>query len=391
MYPRLRSILIILFLATALSGCGAAQANSRQGKLSDADKVVEMLKVRDLIRTQHVGSDLNDDELFFASMKGMLNSLDDPYSMYLTPEEAALSRQSFAGEFGGIGAKIDLKESPPMIIDVAHDGPAKAAGLRKGDRILEIDGVSTEELDGMRVIAMLRGKNGTKVTVKITRGGAGSSTVTMIRSTIVLKPVEYRKLTVGKKTVGYIRITEFNEKTAGQFSDAASTAHSDGVTALVLDLRNNPGGSIESVRSVACNWIERDGVVVIEHAKDDSEVKLLCNNVLPPKLLRIPTAVLTNGHSASASEILASALQDHGKAITVGEKTYGKGVAQAIIDLPSGAELRLTTNEWLSPKRRSINGKGITPNIPVAPKPEDAPDDAPDPQFDAALRYLRSK
>jgi carboxyl-terminal processing protease len=360
--------------------------------MTDVERFKEMLKIRQRIHDEHVGSDPSDDELYHAAMKGMLNSLDDPYSMYLSPDEAALSQQDLAGEYAGIGAQIDFRKNPPVITGLLPDGAAISAGIKKGDKILAVNGIPTEGLTPLKILSMIRGKAGTKIVLKVLHESSENPEVlTLVRKKIHSTPVTYRKIVTEKKTLGYIKIPEFNKPSVEQFTTAVKQAKDDKVAGLIVDLRDNPGGLLSSVRDIACQWINGDGIVSIQRYKGEPDDNLTCKNTTAPPLATLPTVLLTNGHSASASEILAGALQDHGKGVTVGEKTYGKGVGQSVIPLPSGAEIHLTVFEWLTPKGRAIHKKGIEPNTAVVPKAEDAPEDTPDPQIDAALQYLRSK
>lgn len=307
--------------------------------------------------------------------KGLVESLGDPYSAYLPPADKKNLDDELKGEFEGIGAELTQKDSLIVVVAPLSGSPAEAAGLRAQDYILEVDGQSTVDMTLNAVVQKIRGPKGTSV--KLLVGSDGTDTVTELtitRSSIQVKSVTWKMI----DSVGYIEISQFGEDTVALAKQAAKELAAKNPKAIVMDLRNNPGGYLNTVAPIAGLFIP-PSVVVIEKYKDDKTDEIRSTDV--PLMPTTPLFLLVNEGSASASEILAGALQDYKRATLVGHKTFGKGSVQDLVPLKDGAALRITIAEWLTPNRRAINKIGIEPDIKV----EGDKKDGADPILDKAL------
>lgn len=316
-------------------------------------------QVWDAIKDHYVKTDVKDTDLFYGAIQGLVAGLGDPYSIYFPPQPAAEFSKSLAGEFSGIGAEIGVKNNQLLIIAPLPDSPAEKAGLKAGDKILAIDGKLTNGMDANVAVTMIRGAANTTTTLTIGREGvAKPKDYVLTRAKINIPSIMFKELP-GK--VAYLRVMQFNEDTMPSFEKYVAKIQ-NGYKGVVVDLRNNPGGYLESAVALSSEWIP-DGRIVSEKFRDGSE------NIHYTKGLHrmsgIPTVVLINGGSASASEILAGALRDQGVATIVGEKSFGKGSVQDYQQLPDGSALKLTIAEWYTPKGVNINKKGVEPDVVV--------------------------
>lgn len=325
---------------------------------SDEVNFNQFWEIWDKIKQKYVNTDVKDVDLFYGAIQGMVYALGDPYSVYMIPKTADEFAKDLSGEFEGIGAEIGIKGGQLTVVSPLTDSPAEKAGLRAGDRILAIDKVSTFGMDVNTAVNQIRGKAGTEVVLTITRNGASKAfEVKIIRDKINVPSVNFSWQ--GDK-VAYIRVLQFNEDTETQFDKYADRLTKEGAKGIVLDLRNNPGGFLDTAVSMGSEWVD-NGVIVSE--KSDSGSGKDHPVVGQHRLLGYKTVVLVNGGSASASEIVAGALQDHGKATIVGEKTFGKGSVQDFETFSDGSALKLTVAEWYTPNGRNINKDGIKPDI----------------------------
>jgi carboxyl-terminal processing protease len=328
---------------------------------------------------------LDDQKLFYGSLKGLVAASGDPYTVFMDPEENKEFQDDLAGTFEGIGAEIGLKDEIITIISPLDDMPAAKAGIRAGDQIYAINGTSTAGVSVDEAVRQIRGPKDTQVKLTIYRSGENNTKdYTITRSVIVVKSVKTERRDDG---VYVIKISAFNNDTGELFSQAINEIINVKPKGIILDMRNNPGGYLDTAVDMASEWIE-NGPVVIEKFSEEKQNKYLSTGT--GRLKDVPTAVLINGGSASASEIVAGALQDYQKALIIGEKSFGKGSVQSLIDLGGGASLKVTIAKWLTPLGRSINDEGIKPDREVKFTEEDAKKDK-DPQFQAALDYLQNK
>ena len=329
------------------------------------DDVIRLFGVMKFIQSRYVDAP-DTSTLVDGAIDGMVASLGDPHSVYMPPEMFRTLRQQTEGSFGGIGVTMGFKDGTVKIISVLDGTPGEAAGLRAGDEILAVDGVPTSELPSEEVALRIRGEVGTQVTLRILHDGAEQD-VTITRDVIQVHSV--RGVMLDGTTIGYIRIASFSEHTADEFKDAYRALEKDGVKGMIIDLRENPGGLVTSCVAIA-NMIVPKGPVVSVVQKDGTREEYKSD--LSEE--KYPLVVLIDGNSASASEILAGALQDTGAATIVGETSYGKGSVQVILPLYDDDALKLTIAKYYTPSGRSIDGTGIEPDVRVEPQADGAQD-----------------
>jgi carboxyl-terminal processing protease len=359
----------IVFVILLVFGLGISIGLSRSPKVSAlSTDVYEDLKiftdVLGLLQKEYV-EETNSKDLVYGAVKGMLETL-DPHSAFMPPSVYKEMQEETKGRFEGLGIEITLKESVLTVVSPIEDTPAFRAGIQAGDQILKIDGESTKNLTLMDSVKRLRGPRGTKVTITIMREGFPKpKEFTLTRDVIPVRSVRYELM---EKQYGYIRLSQFQEKTEGELDKAIKSLESESkgaIKGLILDLRNNPGGLLDQAVKVSDRFIESGLIVSMEGRREDQKMKFYAHpqGTIP----RYPLVVLVNGGSASASEIVAGAVQDHGRGILVGTQTFGKGSVQTIFPMKDGSGLRLTTARYFTPNGRSIQAKGILPDIIVKP------------------------
>jgi carboxyl-terminal processing protease len=329
---------------------------------------------------------LNDKEMFYGALHGLVSSVGDPYTVFMDPKIAQEFSQDLAGTFEGIGAELGIKKDVLTIIAPLPDMPAEKAGLKAGDKILAIDGKSTQGMSVDEAVAKIRGPKNTKVALTILRDGMDKpKDYSINRDKIIVKSVRADYQADNKIMV--IKITNFNDDTKQLFDDAVTQVLEKNPAGVIIDLRNNPGGYLDTAVDMASKWIE-DGPVVIEKFTDDKKNEYLARGRALLKYYH--TVVLVNQGSASASEIVSGALQDDNKAILVGMKTFGKGSVQTLESLKDGSSIKITVAKWLTPKGRSINEEGIMPDV-VVDLTADNFNANKDPQMDKAVSLLKLK
>jgi len=376
---------------------------TQQGELLNKDTVIPEYLSRDvdfkvfwqawnLIQEKYVEKPIGETQLFYGAMNGMLNSLGDPFSTFLEPKVAEEFTDELSGKFEGVGMEIGLRNDVLTVISPLVGTPAEKAGIRAADVITEIDGVSTEGIDLYDAVNKIRGDKGTVVTFKIYRAKTNEFLdIQATRDVIKVVSVEYKIYRaedfeiLGDKKISLIKITNFNSDTAGRFKEAVQKVILDSPDGLILDLRSNPGGYLDSSIEIADYWLNKGDVVVKESFSDKPEELYLAEN--DAVLGNFKTVVLINGGSASASEIVSGALQDFNKAVVVGEKSFGKGSVQELIDLDDGSAIKITIARWLTPNGRIIDKEGIMPDIEVE-MTEEAYNNFLDPQLDRAIEYF---
>ncbi|HAM41222.1 MAG TPA: peptidase S41, partial [Candidatus Omnitrophica bacterium] len=308
-------------------------------------------------------------QLIYGALKGMLATL-DPYSQFLDPDSYNELKVDTEGQFGGLGIEISIKDDLLTIIAPIDDTPAYHAGLKAGDRIVKIDGELTRGITLLEAVKKLRGKPETTVTLTVLRDGENQvKEFTLARAIIKIQSVREAKLL--EDHIGYIRLSDFRENTPADLESALDRLRGEGMDGLVLDLRNNPGGLLDVAVSTTELFLERRQMIVSTKGRFKSQ-NLEFHSRRQGPMQETPVVVLVNEGSASASEIVAGALQDHRRAILVGIKTYGKASVQTIFPLKDGSALRLTTSKYFTPSGRLIHGEGITPDVvvPLEPAPE---------------------
>ena len=319
------------------------------------------------IETQYV-RDVDYTNLIDGAISGMVKTLDDPHSIYLDPKMYELMRSHTEGSFGGVGIVMGFKDNKITVISVMEGTPSEAAGIKTGDEIIAVDGTPTNEIEPEEVVLHIRGEIGTDVTLKIRRAGEEDKDYVVRRATIQVHTVAGQMLP-DTDGIGYIRIASFSEHTADEFKDAYHALENEGVKGMIIDLRENPGGLVTSCVAIA-NMVVPKGPVVSVVQKDGTREEYKSD--LSEE--KYPLVVLIDGNSASASEILAGALQDTGAATIVGETSYGKGSVQVILPLYDDDALKLTIAKYYTPSGRSIDGTGIEPDVRVEPQADSAQD-----------------
>lgn len=321
----------------------------------------------------------DDNDRVQGAIGGMVAGLGDPYSVYMKPTESEQFNQEISGNFEGIGAELVQKDGSITVVAPLDESPAQAAGLLAGDIIVKVDGKevpSTLE----ETVKQIRGASGTAVKLTVVRSGEQKD-ITITRAKVEVKSASYTK----KGEIGIIKLNQFNANTTALLDETLSKAKADNVKGIVLDLRNNPGGLLNVSVEVSSRFME-PGVVVVERDKDKKETEL--KTVSVRDRVTVPMIVLVNKGSASASEIVAGAMQDSNRAKVIGETSFGKGSVQSIEPLSDGSSVRITVAEWLTPKKREINKQGIKPDVEVVLSEDDIKANR-DPQLDKALELLK--
>ena len=320
-------------------------------------------------------------KMIYGATKGMVDALGDPYTVYLTPVLREISDTDLRGSFDGIGVQVDMREGKLTVVAPIEGSPAEQAGMKPGDVISQVDGQSLSGKTLNDTILLIRGPRGTSVTLTVVRPNAPQPlTLTIARAEIRLESVKARMLDQG---VGYLRISTFASDTGSETTASLRDLLAGQPRGLVVDLRSNPGGYLHSAVQVADQFMN-DGVVLYQASGNGERQTYRAEPGGLATDARL--AVLVNKGTASASEILAAALRDNGRAIVVGEQTFGKGTVQNVHELSDRSGLRVTTAQWLTPNEQPLQNVGIAPDI-AAPEPPEGPS-GPDPQLEAAVRYL---
>jgi len=351
------SLLIATFVAGFLLGSAGASQNSKQ---EDDYKYFRLFT--DVFRTvkENYVSDVNTRDLIYGALNGMMKSL-DPFSAFFTPEQYKEFRQETEGEFGGVGIEIGMEKGRPIVISPIEGTPAFRAGIRSGDIIVEINGEDTSNMTLMDVVRRIRGKPGTKVTLTIMRKGLDKPLkIELERAIIKVESVKWTKI----GDIGYIRLSQFTDGVGREIEKAAKNLTAQGVKGIILNLRNDPGGLLTEAINVSELFLKEGKLVVYTKTKK-GEVNRYFSRRKPIIPEDMPLVVLVNKGSASASEIVAGALQDHKRAILVGEKTFGKASVQNIMPLEYGSAIKLTIAHYYTPLGRLIDKKGIQPDVEV--------------------------
>jgi carboxyl-terminal processing protease len=370
------SLLVVLTLS--LGGTVASKGTDSGATYEQLRLFTEVLSI---VQTQYV-DEVPPKDLIYNAIKGTLRGL-DPHSSFLDPDSYKEMQVETSGSFGGLGIEITLKDDILTVVSPIEGTPAYKAGLLTGDRIIKIDGLITKDMQLPDAVKRMRGKPGTKVTVTIIREGwTEPKDFDIVREQIRVHSVREQDLGDG---VAYIKLRQFQEQSPHDLDAALEKASKAGMKALILDLRNNPGGLLTAAVEVSEKFIE-DGKLVVYTEGRVRNQNMRFSAHAKKGYSNLPMVILINQGSASASEIVAGALQDWGRAMIVGTQSFGKGSVQTIIPLSDGSGLRLTTAKYFTPKGRSIHGKGITPDIvveaPKEPAPKDRPLPSPDPMDD---------
>lgn len=341
-----------------------------EGKLNAIDSVLESFYFGD------VDDETAKDNIY----KAYLSSYGDKYTMYYTADEYKALKESTNGKFYGVGAVCQLSgEGGVLLVDVYDNGAGYQAGLRSGDRVVNVDGRDITDMELSSAVALIKGDKGTSVTLEVIRG-TERLTFSAVRDAVEAKTVSYTLL---DNNIGYLSISQFEEVTTKQFKAAVEDLQSQGMKGLVIDIRNNPGGLLDTVVGML-KYMLPDGLIVYTEDKQGNrkEYKGQDNDEF-----NLPLAVIVNGNSASASEIFAGAIQDYGKGTIIGTQTYGKGIVQTVKPLTDGSAIKFTIAKYFTPKGQDIHGKGVTPDMVV----EYDTDADVDTQLDAAIKNVEAQ
>lgn len=376
------AVLALVFLAGHTNGNGdwswpwQGDSASNQAGLPEQLDYSSVNAVYDALRANFDGN-LDSAKLLDGIKSGLASATGDPYTQYFNSEDAKAFNNQLAGTFSGIGAELGKDANGTIQIVAPISGfPAEKAGLKPGDLIIKIDGQSTTGIQVDEAVSKIRGDKGTKVALQILRDGKVFD-VTITRDDIKIPSVSTKTL---DGNIGYIQISQFSDDTSGLVKQAAQTLMTQKINGIVLDLRSNPGGLLNAAVDVSSLWLDSGQTILKE--KRSAQVVQTYTAHGAPILKGIPTVVLINGGSASASEITAGALRDNGAATIIGTKSYGKGSVQTILNLSSGSQLKVTIARWYTPSDKNIDKTGIEPDQKVELS------DSVDNQLEAAIAKL---
>lgn len=377
---------LAILLSAGLMSCGLRAYGTSLGRESvskDAERKISGL--RELIDAKYLG-DVDDSELEEGIYKGLVSGLEDPYSVYYDEEETKSMMESNEGEYCGIGAVLTRNMDTGIItlVQIYDDSPAMEAGLEADDILYKVEDKEVTGEDLTEVVSHIKGKKGTEVQLTVLRGDDNKEvTVTAVRNTVQVQTVKHEMKNDG---IGYLAVSEFDLVTYEQYKEALADLENQGMKGLVVDLRNNPGGNLETVCDIL-DLMLPEGLIVYTEDKEGNRDEKKSDE---ENQFCLPMVVLMNGNSASASEIYAGAIQDYRTGKIVGTQSYGKGVVQQIFMLKDGTSVKLTIAEYFTPKGRNINGKGISPDVEVEYERNEENPDA-DNQLDKAMEVLKEQ
>jgi carboxyl-terminal processing protease len=363
--------LLVCVLFGAIPGALAQEVQPpKTGEDNGYSQIAIFAKALELVRQDYVDENKTSyHDLVTAAMKGMLSSL-DPHSQFMDPNDFRDMQDDTRSRFNGLGIEVSMKNGLPTVVTAMEDTPAAKAGILSGDQILRINGMSTERMDLQDAINVLRGPAGAKVGLTLLRPSTKEiKEYTLQRVEIKIQSVKGERLLppelTGPFRIGYIRLIQFNEPTADELSKAIDDLQKQGMQALILDLRNNPGGLLNSAVDVCGQFLPPNTKVVSTQGRVPSQQHDYATSTVSKPRPNFPMVLLVNEGSASGAEIVAGALKDLRRAVLVGETTFGKGSVQNVLQLPDGSAVRFTTAKYYTPSRQVIQGNGVTPNIRV--------------------------
>jgi carboxyl-terminal processing protease len=356
---RLWALVLVVAVAAAVSFSGRLSIPEVSAGDDRYEKLKVFTEVLSVVEHNYV-EEVETENLVYSAIKGLMGSL-DPHSGFLTPEAYKEMQVDTKGEFGGLGIQISIKDGVLTIIAPIEDTPAWRAGLQAGDKILRIEDEPTKDMTIHDAVSKMRGPKGTEVTISISREGMkGLKDYTITRDIIKIKSIKSKVL---EGNIGYIKVTQFQQRTSHELSKALRKLMREDISALILDLRNNPGGLLTSAVDVTGKFLPKGRMVVYIKGRDGDKTEYRTSG--RDLVYEMPMVVLVNQGSASASEIVAGALKDWKRAVVLGVTTFGKGSVQSVIPLSDGSGLRLTTSRYYTPKGTSIQSTGIAPDITV--------------------------
>lgn len=368
------------YLHIGINGDVYIQSDAVTDESGIGSEVEAKLNAIDSVLDSFYFEEVDDEKAKDSIYKAYLSSYGDKYTVYYTADEYKKLTETTNGTFSGIGAVCQISsEGGILLVDVYESGAGYKAGLRSGDRIIQVDGTDVTDMDLSSAVALVKGEKGTQVGLKIVRDGA-TSDYTVVRDEIEVQTVNYA---ITEDNIGYISVSQFENVTAKQFKAAIEELKSEGAKGIIIDIRNNPGGLLTTVISMLKDILP-NGLIVYTEDKDGNRKEYSDND---NEELDMPLAVLVNGNSASASEIFAGAIQDYGKGVIVGTQTFGKGIVQTVKPLTDGSAIKFTIAKYFTPKGQDIHGKGVTPDV-VVEYDKDAYEDT---QISAALESVRAQ
>jgi carboxyl-terminal processing protease len=380
-------IVLLAFLMGGAAGAGGYYLYDLNTQKADRDKAAFDVywEVWRLVKDNFYGKIPEQPQPVYAAIKGSLQSLSDPYTLFVAPEPRAIEKAQLEGQFGGIGAYVRRDEKGQVILEPMPDSPAEKAGLKSGDILIKIDGVDVKpEMTTDEIVLKIRGEIDTFVTITVRHAAQNELVDLKIKRAVIETPSVAWKMQDDAEKIGLIKIAIFSSRTNAEVVKAIDELKKQGAKRYILDLRNDGGGLLDSAIDVGSQFL-RQGVMVYEKKKTGPVKEYMIHS--GGKLLDEPLVVLVNGGTASASEILAGALQDYGRAQLIGEKTYGKGSVQLVFDLEDKSSLHVTIARWLTPKNRQIDGQGLKPDIEITPTEADVAA-GKDVQIEAAIKLL---
>lgn len=363
---------LVVLLAGGVVSCSVFKSEENQ----------KMELLNSLIDRYYIG-DVDETDLSEGVYKGYIEGLGDPYSVYYDEEETKQMSESLSGEFGGVGALMsqDRETGVITVLQVYDGSPAQEAGMRDGDTLYKVEGEEVTGEDLSDVVSKVKGEKGTQVTLTVLRADTGDEEeLTITRDTIEAQTVSHE---MKENNVGYIRITEFDTVTYEQYKEALEDLEDQGMERLIVDLRSNPGGNLDTVCDIL-DLMLPEGLIVYTEDKNGEREEYTSDE---ENQFDKPLVVMMNGYSASASEIFAGAIQDYGLGQIVGTQSYGKGVVQSVFDLQDGTSVKLTIAEYFTPNGRSIDGEGITPDVELEYQYDENNPDA-DNQLEKAMEVV---
>lgn len=398
MNSKKKTILVVIVTALVtvnLTVLGVITVLSKQGYIvypsKYSIKVDKLLKIKQMLKNNYVDK-INDDKLYDGMYKGLVDSIKDPYTIYMNQNETKQFMEEVTGSYAGVGIVMgaDAKKNRIIVAAAFKGGPANKSGIKPGDEIQKINSINITSKDMEKARSLMKGKVGKKIKLTIYRPSVKEIMVKdVVTDEVSIPTVDWN---IQDKKIGYIRISQFAENTSKEFSDALDSLLSKRIKGLIIDVRDNPGGYYDEVVKICDRILPKDTIVYTIDNKKHKEVSSSDNK----QQLKMPIAVLVNGQSASASEILSGALKDNKKAVLVGTRTFGKGLVQKPFELSDGSLLKITVARYYTPSGVCIQGKGIKPNITVKLPNNiqsvlDLQKGEKDTQLDSAIKYVKAK
>lgn len=359
-------------------------SNMEAGAKKDVDFSI-FWQAWDMLISNHIkGADLKDQDLVYGAVEGLVNSVDDPHTIFFKPDDSQKFVEDIQGEFGGIGAELSVRDDFVVVVAPLENTPASRGGIKAGDKILEIDKLPVLKADVNEVVKKIRGEIGTTVVLTLlSNGDKTPHEVSLVRETITIPTLKWE---IKNDNIAYVQLFSFNEKAPYLFYKTALAIMLGDMKGMVLDLRNNPGGYLEVAVNLAGWFFDKDQLIVSEQFRNGDETKFTTNGT--GAFSDMPIVVLVNKGSASASEILAGALRDNRNIKLIGETTFGKGTVQEMESLKDGSQIKMTIAKWVMPSGHIIEGNGLKPDIEVKITEKDA-EAKKDSQLERALEEVQ--